>query len=182
MNRMMLWGACVLLAVGWSHRAQAQRALSHNTFSSGVGVSEGGSFSLTATFGQSAVGTSDRLSSGFWSTSDTVVPTSSENPSDDPAAEVPHTVFQVAPNHPNPFRTTTRMAYTLPQQAHVTVRVHNVLGQEIITLLDGARAPGAHSLTWNGEDQAGRAVPSGVYFFTVEAGDLRHTRLMVLRR
>lgn len=66
-------------------------------------------------------------------------------------------------NYPNPFNPTTQLSYSLNQDAHVTLTVYNVLGQDVVTLVDGTQSSGIHSITWDGTDYNGQLVAGGVY-------------------
>jgi transposase-like protein len=81
--------------------------------------------------------------------------------------------YELLQNYPNPFNPSTTVQYAVPVRADVTLTVYSLLGQEIITLADGAHAPGIHTAVWNGTDAAGRPVPSGVYLvrMTASGGD-----------
>jgi hypothetical protein len=72
-------------------------------------------------------------------------------------------------NYPNPFNPSTTIAYALPVASTVSLRVYNVLGQEVATLLNGSLAAGRHESVWNGKDGAGLAAASGIYFYRLEA-------------
>ncbi len=82
------------------------------------------------------------------------------------------TEFKLYQNYPNPFNPTTVIAYELPAAAHVTVTIHNLLGQKVKTLLDGAQGPGSHSVIWNSTNDEGIALSSSVYFCRIIATDL----------
>lgn len=84
--------------------------------------------------------------------------------------------FAVYPNYPNPFTTTTTIRYDLPEAAHVVLRVYDVLGKEVETLLDQTQAAGRHRMVW--QPQTGRALSAGVYFYELRAGSTRHTGTM----
>jgi hypothetical protein len=97
------------------------------------------------------------------------------------AAEVPG-AYSLMPNYPNPFNPSTAIAYQTPQDGHVTLTIYNVLGQEIRTLVDTHQAAGTHTAMWDGTDAAGHHLNSGVYFYTMKAGNFTQTRKMVLMR
>jgi hypothetical protein len=90
------------------------------------------------------------------------------------------TRFELAQNYPNPFNPETALRLSLPQAGHVTLDIYNLLGQRVITLYDGSAPAGYLELRWNGRDQAGRPVGSGVYFYRMVAGDFQQVRKMVL--
>jgi hypothetical protein len=77
--------------------------------------------------------------------------------------------FALRQNYPNPFNPSTRISFSLPVASTVTVKVFNLLGQEIATLINGAFPAGEQVAVWNGTDAAGRGVASGVYFYRLEA-------------
>jgi len=84
-------------------------------------------------------------------------------------------------NTPNPFNPRTTVHFELPTAATVRVDVYDAAGRLVRTLLDGARAPGRHSLAWDGDDHAGRGVASGVYFVRLRVdGAVVDTRKMLL--
>ncbi len=77
--------------------------------------------------------------------------------------------FSLGQNYPNPFNPSTTITFTLPAAGNVTLRVFNLLGQEIVTLADGPFGAGSHATVWDGHDGAGRAMASGVYFYRMDA-------------
>ena len=88
--------------------------------------------------------------------------------------------FALGQNYPNPFNPMTRLDYLLPRRSDVSIRVYNMLGQEIITLLEQEQSYGKYSVLWNGLDKSGKQVASGVYFTELRAGSIRKTRKMLL--
>lgn len=89
--------------------------------------------------------------------------------------------FALKQNYPNPFNPTTNIEYTLNTASSVTLRIYNVMGQEVRTLVGGAVQPAStYSVAWDGKDNAGRAVTSGIYMYRLEAGQLTETRKMTL--
>ncbi|MCK5145510.1 T9SS type A sorting domain-containing protein [bacterium] len=85
-------------------------------------------------------------------------------------------------NYPNPFNPETRIDFELGGQESVqaVLTVYNVLGQEIRTLLDALAAPGIHAVTWDGRNDQGEIVPSGLYFYKLRTGTSTLTRRMLL--
>lgn len=94
--------------------------------------------------------------------------------------EVLPTSFALKGNYPNPFNPSTNIAFTLDVRSDVTVRVYSLLGKEVATLHSGNLTPGLHSVKWNGLDNNGLAVASGVYLYRVEAGSRALTGKMML--
>ncbi len=75
----------------------------------------------------------------------------------------------LAQNYPNPFNPATRIPYALPKPQRVALKVYNILGQEVVTLVDGWQDLGHHEVIWNGRDRRGRNLPSGMYFSALHA-------------
>jgi hypothetical protein len=86
------------------------------------------------------------------------------------------TAFALAQNHPNPFNPATRIRYALPKPARVQLAIYNVLGAKVRTLVEAQQTAGDHEVNWNGVDDAGAVVASGVYFYRIAAGDFHATR------
>jgi hypothetical protein len=83
-------------------------------------------------------------------------------------------------NYPNPFNPTTEIEFALPEAAAVRLTVFNVLGQTVRNLISGTQEAGYHRIVWNGNDNSGRQVPSGTYFYRLEAGDFSEAMKMVM--
>jgi hypothetical protein len=86
-------------------------------------------------------------------------------------------------NHPNPFNPQTAIPYTLPNGSapvHVRLSIHDVAGKVVRTLVDEAQAGGPREVVWDGRDDRGGPVSSGVYFYVLAAGGERRTRKLVL--
>ena len=88
--------------------------------------------------------------------------------------------FSLGQNYPNPFNPVTRMDYTIPQRSKVVISIYNVLGQEIINLVNHEQEYGYHSVSWNGTDARGRDVASGVYFTQMSSKGFSQTKKMLL--
>ena len=81
------------------------------------------------------------------------------------------------------FTTTTAIHYSLDERARVYLRVYNMLGQVVTTLIEGDwHSPGLHTTGWDGRDEDGRPVSSGTYFYTLTLDNRRVTKAMVLVR
>jgi hypothetical protein len=78
-------------------------------------------------------------------------------------------VFGLAQNYPNPFNPLTRMEFSLGVRSHVSLRIYDVSGKPVRTLVDETLGAGRHGVLWNGEDESGRPVASGVYVCRLEA-------------
>ncbi|MBU0983975.1 MAG: T9SS type A sorting domain-containing protein [candidate division Zixibacteria bacterium] len=90
------------------------------------------------------------------------------------------TRFALEQNYPNPFNPETRIEFSLPEASAVTLAVYNVLGQQVRTLASGDLPAGTHSVVWNGTDDYGRSVASGVYLYRLETGASVVTKKMML--
>jgi C1A family cysteine protease len=90
--------------------------------------------------------------------------------------------FALAQNFPNPFNSSTTIRFALQQPSRVTLKIYNLLGEEINTLVESDETTGWKSVDWNGTDRFGRAVNSGVYVYRLEIeGKVLSRKLMVLR-
>jgi hypothetical protein len=97
-----------------------------------------------------------------------------------PAVEGMPERFELAQNNPNPFNPTTIIEYALPQPAKVELRVFNILGQMVRKLVDEEKQAGYHQVDWDGRDEAGRPVSTGIYLYQIRAGDFVKTMKMSL--
>ena len=88
--------------------------------------------------------------------------------------------YGLAQNAPNPFNPSTQIEYQLPESGAVRLVIYNLLGQQILTLIQGEREAGIHRVVWDGEDAYGRPVSSGLYLYRFESEGLVQTRRMVL--
>lgn len=90
--------------------------------------------------------------------------------------------FRLSQNYPNPFNPSTTIEIHLPNQSDVSLKIYNILGQQI-RAYDFARVqPGVLEVVWDGKDASGSQVPSGVYFYTVQTEQQRVTKKMILMR
>ncbi|HUI28794.1 MAG TPA: T9SS type A sorting domain-containing protein [Candidatus Acidoferrales bacterium] len=85
--------------------------------------------------------------------------------------------FELGQNYPNPFNPTTDISYQLMTVSHVTLKIYDVLGREIATLVDGEQQPGEHIVRFDGSN-----LSSGVYFYRMKAGDFVETKKLMLIR
>lgn len=97
------------------------------------------------------------------------------------SASLPKT-FSLAASYPNPFNPSTTISFTIPQRqsAHVNLTIFDTRGAVVKTLVDGQREAGDYSVFWDGGDNRGNRVSSGVYFYRLQAGDYTAVRKMVL--
>jgi hypothetical protein len=86
--------------------------------------------------------------------------------------------FELGQNYPNPFNPATTIQYALPEPAKVELQIFNILGQFVRTLLDEEKGVGYHQVVWDGKDEAGRAVSTGIYLYQIKAGGFVKTMKM----
>src|SRR5690606_11788149 len=96
-------------------------------------------------------------------------------------AELPSS-FSVEQNYPNPFNPETSIRFEAPASGHLTVAIYNLLGQQVASLFDGQVAAGAGQMTWNGLDDAGQQVATGIYLARFTFGQQVQTVSMTMRR
>jgi hypothetical protein len=159
---------------------RADYILVKDVLSTSGGHLESSSYLLDYSTGQTAVGMSQGTShietGGFWSWSPWGEVVAVEEEFD----EMLPVSYRLSQNYPNPFNPQTHISYRLPQGGHVTLAVYNVRGQRVGELVDCQQSAGEHVVTWDGMDEAGRAVASGIYFYQLTAGEFSETRKMLL--
>ena len=97
-----------------------------------------------------------------------------------------HTLFQ---NYPNPFNPVTNLQFNLAPNSSsgsdsklIVLKIYDVLGREIVTLVDNELSPGSHVIQWDGKDSSGRPVAAGMYLYRLEAGAFVQTKKLLLLR
>lgn len=88
--------------------------------------------------------------------------------------------FVLNQNYPNPFNPITQISFRLAARVDVSLRVYNVLGQEVRSLFEGYLPSGNYSLVWDGTDSEGNPAATGVYLYRLVAGDFAEVRKMLL--
>ena len=98
-----------------------------------------------------------------------------------PKAVLPK-AFALSQNYPNPFNPSTTIAFDIPEgkEAYVRLNVYNIRGQMLRTLVNETMDEGSYKIEWDGKDNNGRYVSSGVYFYRIQAGEFSKTRKMVV--
>ncbi len=94
--------------------------------------------------------------------------------------ELPVARVELGQNYPNPFNPSTTIAFSLPQSGHVKLQVFDLRGRLVRTLLDETRPQGRQAVDWDGRDQRGSGVASGMYFYRLDAGKQTQQRRMML--
>ncbi|MFQ5707982.1 MAG: FlgD immunoglobulin-like domain containing protein [bacterium] len=102
----------------------------------------------------------------------------------DVAGDVPQD-FVLAQNYPNPFNPSTVITYTLPQSANLgttRLEIYNLLGQKVRTLINARQSAGTHSIQWDGTNDAGHLLASGVYVYLLKSGNLSEAKKMLFMK
>tara|TARA_Y100000588_G_scaffold390903_1_gene497756 strand:- start:21024 stop:25397 length:4374 start_codon:yes stop_codon:yes gene_type:complete len=87
--------------------------------------------------------------------------------------------FAISQNFPNPFNPVTSINYEIPEESFVTISVYNMMGQKVTDLVYGFHSPGYHRTEWDGTNINGETVSSGLYIYTINAGDFRDVKKMI---
>ena len=90
--------------------------------------------------------------------------------------------FSLHNNYPNPFNPATTIEFDLPVSGKVDLKIFNLLGEEVATLLEKEFEAGRHSVKWNGLNNSKELVSSGVYFYSIKAGSFNAVKKMILIR
>jgi flagellar hook assembly protein FlgD len=172
----------LLVAIAVPTRTWAASEITRCVIGSGGGPSSSSTHSLQGTAGQITAGTASSAShgvgSGFWSGGIGVVvgithPPDSPNP-------VAYRLYQ---NLPNPSSSRTTIRFDVPEHgAQVALRIYNLRGALVTTLIEGPQPAGERSVTWNGLDDRGESVAAGVYLYVLEAPETRFVRKLTKLR
>jgi hypothetical protein len=145
--------------------------LTWNTVDGGGGVSAGGTISLRGTIGQPDAGVLSggtiTLAGGFWK-GGLGGPTSGVPQGEGPVAPAVPLSFALYPNAPNPFSFSTALTFDLPEASDVELAIYDATGSRVRELVDDHIPAGHHLRIWDGMDDRGRRLPSGVYFARVQ--------------
>ena len=87
--------------------------------------------------------------------------------------------FGISQNFPNPFNPSTNLVVDVPKVSDVTVKIYNMLGQQVRTLFAGQMQPGSQTMTWDGKNEVGKTVASGTYIYRMTAGNFVQTKKMM---
>jgi len=90
------------------------------------------------------------------------------------------TQFTLDSAYPNPFNPATTIKYATPRTGMVTLKIYNLAGRHVRTLVDGQKTAGFHSIMWDGTDHKGRGVASGAYYYRLQADGFEETHKMLL--
>ncbi len=88
--------------------------------------------------------------------------------------------FSLSQNYPNPFNPQTTIEYSLAEGCHVMLKIYNIAGQLVKTLINEYQQAGSYTIIWYGDNDAGEDVARGLYFYQLQAGDFVSTKKMVV--
>jgi len=171
--------AAVCLSTGTDAMAQSSYRLKASVVGAAGATAAAGNRMINGTLGQASppgysAAAGSELYSGFWKSVLRSIITDSELPD---AAR--NELFQ---NFPNPFNPATTVRYSTAREGRVSLTVYNVNGQRVRTLVDAVQPAGTYAAVWDGKNDGGRTVATGVYFYRLTAGSFTEVRKMVLLR
>jgi len=91
-------------------------------------------------------------------------------------------IYEMSRNIPNPFSNCTMIKYQMGKESRVTIKVFDITGSSVCTLVDGPHKPGCFEITWNGENDKGKKLPAGVYFYVINTGEFKSIHKTVIVR
>ena len=94
-------------------------------------------------------------------------------------ADIPQ-IFALHQNYPNPFNPTTQIKYDLPEDALVSITIYDIMGRSIRSLVNSQQTAGYRSIQWNATNNLGEPVSAGMYIYTIQAGEFRQVKKMIL--
>jgi len=152
---------------------QTEPEISRSVIATGGGTMNDQRFIVQATVGQPAIGISTdneyHLESGLWGTLGEVVTSVNSDAEQIPAK------FELKQNYPNPFNPSTTIRYSIAAATRVVLRVYDILGRQVATLVDEDMQPGRYRTTFSAVE-----LPSGVYFYQIQAGDFQRARKLIV--
>ena len=155
-------------------RTAAQNEISSSVLGNGGTTISGNNNRITGTLGQNLIGVSSNSNNtsnaGFWYQTADII-TSVEQIEND----LLPTEFRLEQNYPNPFNPTTTIQFAVPKTSNVTIRIYDILGREVATLIDKEYQPGQYKAVF----EAGQ-LASGLYVYRILAGDFRESKKLML--
>lgn len=149
-----------------------QYVLSASVFGNGGGMASNASYNSSFTLGQSITGISSNtnyiMNSGFWYSAGLITDI------DDEKILLPED-FDLFQNYPNPFNPTTTIRYSLPEESFVSIKVYDILGRLIVSLVEEEKPIGYHEIQFNAV-----SIASGTYFYRMEAGDHVYVKKLIV--
>jgi hypothetical protein len=177
MKRLIIILFLMLFATMLHRLTYSQEAVPRSVLGNGGAALSSGDLRMFGTVGQAVVGVTSNSSNinkvGFWYFSIDLI-TSVE-----PAQTLDNlpTAFRLEQNYPNPFNPSTTIRFAIPQRSHVTLKLYDILGRKVATLVDERLQPGEYKVVFD----AG-ALASGVYVYRIQAGEfVRSMKLMLLK-
>jgi len=101
---------------------------------------------------------------------------------EDDAIEILPTSYALEQNYPNPFNPTTNIQFVIPEASNVELKVYDIMGREVASLLNEEMSAGSHQVVWNGNNNFGQRAASGIYFYTIKTSNFVQTKKMVLMK
>jgi len=108
-----------------------------------------------------------------------IAPKIPDDADDDNHAGVPFQ-YSLGQNSPNPFNPSTEISFTMERAGRAIITIYNILGEQVKTLVDGRFSPGIHTVVWDGKDDNGHPLSTGIYLYSMETEEYSKTRKMVL--
>jgi hypothetical protein len=91
-------------------------------------------------------------------------------------------VFALHQNYPNPFNPVTSIRFDVPEESRVLLDIYNVTGQKVATLVNGNMQPGFHSIRWNGTNENGKQLASGMYIYRISSSKFTDVKKLILMK
>ena len=153
-----------------------QNQIKTSVFGNGATTISGSNNRIAGTLGQNLIGVSSNSNNtsnaGFWYQTVDLI-TSVEQITDDGLPKE----FRLEQNYPNPFNPTTTIQFSVPKASNVTIKIYDVIGRQVATLIDDEYQPGQYKVVF----EAGQ-LATGLYIYRIQAGDFRETKkLMFLK-
>jgi len=147
--------------------------VSWSVFNSGFNFSKNANVGIMSEAGQNFTGISKnsniKVTSGFFANYSSIITGVNDNKEAIPKK------FELSQNYPNPFNPTTRIEYSISSKQFVTLKVYDILGREVTTLVNEEKSAGSYEVTFNAGNLA-----SGVYIYTIKAGAFYQTKKLIL--
>ncbi|MBI4810067.1 MAG: T9SS type A sorting domain-containing protein [Ignavibacteriales bacterium] len=165
----------IVLLLLFSTCAFTQYKIPQSVIGNGGTVVTNNNHRITGTVGQNLIGitssNSFSSSAGFWYIPGRILTSIEQSASTLPLE------YRLKQNYPNPFNPSTTIKFDIPQASYVTLKIYNMLGQELTELINEEKKPGAYNVTWNAF-----GFSSGIYFYRMTAGNFSDIKKMLLVR
>lgn len=176
-KRTLITAAILFVAAPWSGALSQEYAVANETISTGYTAASSNEFAAVARMGAPLV---VKAASNDFGLDPLLI--EEEYPTGDDAGSIPPAANFLANCYPNPFNPSTRIEYRIAERSAVSLKVFDVSGRLVRTLVDDVRDAGHYRLSWDGRNNSGRAVSSGIYFISLRSKEFRQTRKIVLLR